>query len=82
MRVRKESGGTTITWQRVTYEWPEDGSVRDIPPGLAADLLGIRGGGFSEAPAPRPEPEPEPGPEGGDGKPKRPAAARKTPVEE
>ena len=54
MHVRKESGGTTITHRRVQYEWPEDGSVIEVPPEFGADLLSIRGGGFSEAPEPKP----------------------------
>ena len=54
MHVRKESGGTTITHRRVQYEWPEDGSVIEVPDELGADLLGIRGGGYSEAPEPKP----------------------------
>jgi hypothetical protein len=65
MHVRKESGGTTITHRRVQYEWPEDGSVIEVPPEFGADLLGIRGGGFSEAPAPeRSKAVTEPGPDG------------------
>jgi hypothetical protein len=60
MRVRKESGGTTITWRRVQYEWPEDGFVLDVPVELGAELLGIRGGGYSEAPAPEVITEPAP----------------------
>jgi hypothetical protein len=62
--VRKESGGTTITHRRVQYEWPEDGSVIEVPDEFGADLLSIRGGGFSEAPAPEPEAVTEPGPDG------------------
>jgi len=62
MWVRKQSGGTTITHRRVQYEWPEDGAVIDVPPELGADLLHIRGGGFSEAPEPKPEPVTEPSP--------------------
>lgn len=64
MWVRKESGGTTITHRNVSYEWPEDGSVADIPPELAADLLSIRGGGYSEAPQPAEE---DGGTDSGDG---------------
>ena len=65
MWVRKQSGGTTITHRRVQYEWPEDGSVIEVPPEFGADLLSIRGGGFSEAPAPeRSEAVTEPGPDG------------------
>ena len=70
MRIRKESGGTTITHRNARYEWPEDGSVTDVPPDLAADLLGIRGGGYSEAPEPEPEGEfSEVDPGDGDGDP-------------
>jgi hypothetical protein len=64
MHVRKQSGGTTITHRRVQYEWPEDGSVIEVPDEFGADLLSIRGGGFSEAPAPEPEAVTEPGPDG------------------
>lgn len=62
MYVRKESGGTTINHRSVAYEWPEDGSVTEVPPGLGAELLGIRDGGFSEVPEPAPEVITEPGP--------------------
>lgn len=62
MWVRKESGGTTVTFRHVQYEWPEDGSVLEVPDEFGAILLGIRGGGFSEAPAPEPEAVTEPGP--------------------
>jgi hypothetical protein len=65
MWVRKESGGTTVNWQRVPYEWPDDGSVIEVPPEFGAELLGIRGGGFSEVPEPeQPEAITEPGPSG------------------
>lgn len=67
MWVRKESGGTTLTHRNTRYEWPEDGSVTDVPPEFAAELLGIRGGGFSEAPEPEPTGEfSEVDPGGGD----------------
>lgn len=85
MHVRKESGGTTIAWRNVAYEWREDDSVLKVPDEFGAILLAIRGGGYSEVPEPEPaevtEPGPaaevtEPGPvaeitEGGDGKPAR-----------
>jgi hypothetical protein len=61
MHVRKASGGTTMTFRRVPYEWPEDGSVIEVPPEFGAELLAIRGGGFSEAPEPKAEVT-EPGP--------------------
>jgi hypothetical protein len=64
MWLRKTSGGTTLTFRRVQYEWPEDGSVIEVPPEFGAELLGIRGGGYSEAPAPEPEAVTEPGPTG------------------
>ena len=69
MRVRKESGGTTVTWGNIAYEWPEDGSVTDVPAEFGAELLSIRGGGYTEILAPEVITEPaaaaeitEPGP--------------------
>lgn len=54
MWVRKESGGTTMTYRRVDYEWPDAGSVTEVPDEFGAILLAIRGGGYSEVPAPKP----------------------------
>ena len=80
IRKARGSGGTTLTHRNTRYEWPEDGSVTDVPPEFAADLLSIRGGGYSEAPAPDPEGEfSEVDPGGGDPEPgPRTAAARAT----
>lgn len=66
MWLRKEQGGTEITYRKVVYAWPEDGSVAEVPPELGADLLSIRGAGYSVAKSPKPE-EPEPEPEDGGG---------------
>lgn len=42
------------------HEWPDAGSVVDVDPGEAQQLLAISDGGFSVAdPDPEPEPEPE-----------------------
>jgi len=76
MWLRKEQGGTELTFRKEVYAWPEDGSVTEVPPELGADLLSIRGAGYSVAEAPEPEPEPAAKAEGGDGEPGRgPVAA-------
>jgi hypothetical protein len=48
--LKKEKGGTSIG----PHHWPEDGSVAEVPDGLAADLLAIPDGGFSMADPPKP----------------------------
>lgn len=50
MLLRKETGGTTISWRGRGYTWPEDDPVCDVPVELAVDLLAIRGSGYSEVP--------------------------------
>jgi len=53
MLLAKDSGGTTIMHGRVPYTWEKDGDVIEVPDDLGAELLGIRGGGYSEAAATR-----------------------------
>jgi hypothetical protein len=45
MLLRKEQGGVTIG----DWTWEHDGDAVDVPDHIAADLLAIRGGGFSVA---------------------------------
>lgn len=51
MLLRKDSGGSTVNWRGASYDWPEDGSVCDVPVEMAMELLAIHGGGYSEVPA-------------------------------
>lgn len=78
MRLSKETGGCTITWHGAEYAWETDGSVLDVPAALAGELLGIRGGGFSEA-GPEPVTEPKPAAKAAV---TEPAPAAKAPVTE
>ncbi|HET9893699.1 MAG TPA: hypothetical protein VFQ44_01950 [Streptosporangiaceae bacterium] len=57
MLIVKEEGGCTLGPfpNGKTYEWIHDGDAVDVDPEVAATLLAIDGGGFSE-PAPDPEP--------------------------
>jgi hypothetical protein len=57
--LRKETGGTTHTWEGREYHWPAGDPVCEVPAAFGEVLLGILGAGFSEAPAP-PEPAPKP----------------------
>jgi hypothetical protein len=59
--LRKEAGGTTITWEGRQYNWPVTDPVCEVPQGLGQELLNIHGAGYSEAPAP-PKPEPKASP--------------------
>lgn len=68
MWLRKESGGSTISWEGVSYHWPAGDPVCEVPDSLALELLSIRGAGYTEVPAP---PKPAPAP------PKAPPAAAK-----
>lgn len=43
MLLRKEKAGSTIG-----HVWENDGDVHDVPDQLAAELLAIPGGGFTE----------------------------------
>ena len=64
---KARAGGTSLG-----FEWPEDGSVVEVPDAIAVQLLAIKDGGFSvaEAPAgPDPEPDPNPDDESDDDKP-------------
>jgi hypothetical protein len=56
--LKKEKGGTTIKWEGRDYHWPADGQVCEVPQALGQALLGIHGGGYSEAPEP-PKPAPK-----------------------
>jgi hypothetical protein len=51
MWLRKEQGGSSIG----PHEWPEDGSVTEVPDHFGRTLLAIPDGGFTEVPAPDPE---------------------------
>lgn len=53
MLLRKATGGSTV----LGYTWEHDGDVVEVPDDIAAELLSIRGAGFSQALA---EPEPRP----------------------
>lgn len=52
MWLRKETGGTAITWEGRQYEWPADNPVCEVPQPLGQVLLGISGAGYSETTAP------------------------------
>lgn len=47
VRLRKRSGGSSLTWEGKRYEWAQSGSVVDVPYDLAMILLGIPDGDFS-----------------------------------
>lgn len=51
MRIAKETGGCTISYQGNAYTWKTDGAAIQVPVTLGEELLSIRGAGFSEAPA-------------------------------
>ena len=59
MWLKKDAGGTTITWQGRDYHWPAGNPVCEVPQALGEDLLRISGGGYSETAAP-PKPAPKP----------------------
>jgi hypothetical protein len=48
MWLRKEQGGTSIG----PHDWPEDGSVTEVPDHFGRTLLAIPGGGFTEVAEP------------------------------
>lgn len=48
MWLKKAQGGCSIAG----YEWPEDGSVAEVPDDLGASLLGIPGNDFTKADGP------------------------------
>ena len=52
MWLKKEAGGTIITWEGRDYHWPADNPVCEVPAGLGEELLGIRGAGYTETAAP------------------------------
>jgi hypothetical protein len=59
MWLRKSTGGTAIG----PHEWPEDGSVTEVPDQLGRELLAIPEGGFEKVDEPEPVTEiTEPGP--------------------
>jgi len=79
MWLRKETGGTAIDG----YEWPEDGSVTEVPDELGRSLLAIPEGGFEKVDGPDADPEITEGPEAESSTdPKRRSSARKGAVTE
>jgi hypothetical protein len=59
MWLKKLTGGTAIG----AYEWPEDGSVTEVPEQLGRELLAIPESGFEKVDGPEPVKEiTEPGP--------------------
>lgn len=63
MWLRKETGGTSIG----PHEWPEDGSVTEVPDELGRSLMAIPDCGFEKVDGPAPEPDPAEVPETGGG---------------
>jgi hypothetical protein len=49
VRLRKRSGGSGLTHNHIHYEWPENGSVTEVPYDLAMRLLAVQDGDFSVA---------------------------------
>lgn len=49
MLLRKEHGGSGISYRGVTYEWARDGDVTEVPDDFATVLLGIRDGDYTVA---------------------------------
>jgi hypothetical protein len=74
--LKKESGGTSLVWEGVRYEWPADDPVCDVPPGFAHRLLSIQGAGFREVPPGPVQSGPESGTEGGTETPAKTPAAK------
>jgi hypothetical protein len=50
--LKKDTGGTTLTWEGRQYEWPAGNPVCEVPQALGEDLLRISGAGYSETTAP------------------------------
>lgn len=53
MLLRKDKGGSGITYRGVLYEWPADGAVTEVPDELGMELLAIKDGGYSVAVPPQ-----------------------------
>lgn len=67
MWVKKAQGGSGVG----PYEWPEDGSVCEVPDPLGTALIAITGGGYTQVDGPPAETAPATGqqdqkPAGGD----------------
>lgn len=58
MWLKKDAGGTTITWEGRDYHWAADNPVAEVPQALGETLLHISGAGYSETQAP-PKPAPK-----------------------
>lgn len=71
MLVRKEIGGVTLNHAGKRYTWKADGDSVKVPDDWGAELIAIRGGGFSEVLADAPPAEVS-----------EPAPAAKAPVTE
>ncbi len=57
VRLRKASGGAPVIYEGQPYHWGEPGDVVEVPYAFAVTLLGIPGGGYSDAGDPASEPQ-------------------------